>query len=474
MIILDPMIVGILGTSLSTGRLSANWVPELQRQALQQPECVGPLTILNMGRGSQTSDWGVTQAPVIAAQNPTHALIEGFGINDSVVTLGVPAVSQANHIANIVNIIATFRAARADVDITIQTMNPVSAGGAALRPNLAAYYADELTTAAAQSCRALDNYGGVGIPVPPGVATGWPKPLPLHFTYDSDGLHPKWTDAVENYLFPNVLFWLRQRMAEFWGLPAPTPPPSPAPLTVTVEMVAGGGGGGGRFGGGGGAGGSPPPATITLTDYRERIVTVGTGGLGAPGGDESGDPGKDSTFYELIAYGGGEGGGFGTTPVSDGGDGGSGGGAAGYTGPGVVGDGVAGQGNNGGLSAGSSQGPGGGGGKGGVGSPGVGINGGDGGPGAISASPLPPTTRIAPGGPAGRLTGAPGAYAAGYSATDPGAGGAGGVGGNGQPGNSGKVSIWYAGPQRAEGGIVSSYGGFTIHTYFATGTFKLT
>lgn len=180
MTIRPTFALAILGTSLSTGRLSADWPARLQEALQQQPEAVGPIAVYNMGKGSQTSDWGVTRAPDISVLRPTHVLMEGFGINDSVDFGGGPAVTRANHITNLQTIVAELRSKRADVDITIQTMSPVSAAGAASRPALADYYADELAVAALLSTRSLDNYAV------------WPHPLPQAISHEGDGLHPLW------------------------------------------------------------------------------------------------------------------------------------------------------------------------------------------------------------------------------------------------------------------------------------------
>jgi hypothetical protein len=164
--ILTPFTLALLGSSLTTGRLSGDWAPRLAHDLPEQPEAKGPINLYNLGKGSQNSAWGVTQAPVVAGYNPTHVLMEGFAINDSIDFGGGPAISRADHITNMQTIVATLRARNAAVDITIQTMNPVSAAGAAIRPNLPDYYADELATAALLNTRSLDHY------------SAWPHPLP--------------------------------------------------------------------------------------------------------------------------------------------------------------------------------------------------------------------------------------------------------------------------------------------------------
>ncbi|MCA3573158.1 MAG: hypothetical protein IOC86_04525 [Aestuariivirga sp.] len=215
-----PFTLVTYGTSLTTGRLSAQWVERLQQALYGVPEAIGPVIVYNMGRGSQTSAWGAANAYLAANMRPTHILTEGFAINDSALVGGVPQVSQTDHLLNMASMRATWKAANPSVDITWQTMSSVSSDVATGRPNLANYYADEMTYAAAQGDTAIDNYLGPGGAYP-GPSGGWPKPLSPALTYDGDGLHPLWSGADDTYLFPNVRWWARVKMAAYWGLPAP-------------------------------------------------------------------------------------------------------------------------------------------------------------------------------------------------------------------------------------------------------------
>jgi hypothetical protein len=112
----------------------------------------------------------------------------------------------------------TWLAANPDVDITWQSMNGVSTSGSSLRPDLATYYSNGMAQATTWGDSILDNYSGTT--TPGGSATGWVKPLPDALTDNSDGLHPIWDGAVDTYLFPNVVYGVRVKMAEFWGLPS--------------------------------------------------------------------------------------------------------------------------------------------------------------------------------------------------------------------------------------------------------------
>jgi hypothetical protein len=211
-----PFVLVTYGTSLTTGRLSSQWPERLQQGIRGAAECVGPVIVYNMGKGSQTSVWGKDNAYIGGALNPTHILSEGFAINDC--ALGV---SQPDHLTNMGSMRSTWLSYNPDVDITWQTMSSVSTAIAVGRPALASYYADEMTFATSNGDTKIDNYLGAGGSYP-GPVGGWVKPLPDVLTYDSDGLHPIWTGSVETYLWPNVYWWARVKMAEFWGLPAPT------------------------------------------------------------------------------------------------------------------------------------------------------------------------------------------------------------------------------------------------------------
>lgn len=216
-----PFTLVTYGTSLTTGRLSSQWVERLQQTLYGLPEAVGPVVVYNMGKGSQTSVWGAANAYLVANLKPTHILSEGFAINDCALVGGSPQVSQANHLTNMASMRATWKAANPNVDITWQTMNSVGTTTATGRPSLANYYADEMTYAAAQGDTRIDNYLGAGGAYP-GPSSGWPKPLPDALTDNSDGLHPIWTGGTNTYLFPNVRWWARVKMAAFWGLPSPS------------------------------------------------------------------------------------------------------------------------------------------------------------------------------------------------------------------------------------------------------------
>lgn len=172
-IVRPSMVIVTHSSSLGAGRLSTGWPRRLLRSLKGQPECKGPLMLHDMGHGGWTSLDLLNDAANVAALNPTHALFEGGSINSSVVTAGVPARTRAQQIADILARVAIWQAERPGIDLTIQTMNPVSAAGAALRPNLADYYADEVALAATSGWDYRDHYADWVKPLPDNLSNGY-------------------------------------------------------------------------------------------------------------------------------------------------------------------------------------------------------------------------------------------------------------------------------------------------------------
>lgn len=179
------------GTSLTAGRLCnppLPWTYYLFEDMKASPECQGPVRIINTGAGSQTSNFGASQAILKAPLRPTHVLMEDFAINDC--AIGPVTIPQAT--ANFNSMVASYRAANPDVVIVHQTMSPASAGDAS-RTNLPIYYDNGLANAVLNDIESLDNYHGTLL-----VPGGWPKPLPQNLTVAApgpDGFSP-WTGTL--------------------------------------------------------------------------------------------------------------------------------------------------------------------------------------------------------------------------------------------------------------------------------------
>jgi hypothetical protein len=239
-------------------------------------------------------------------------------------------------------------------------------------------------------------------------------------------------------------------------------------ITASYLVVAGGGGAGNSGGGAGGFRTGTASLNPTLT-YTE---TVGGGGaLNTKGGN--------SVFSTITSTGGG----LGSSSMSggNGGSGGGGGNDGGTGGTGNEGGFSPSEGNNGGTRGGA-QSTGGGGGAGAVGGNGpsssVGGNGGNGSASSITGTSV---TYAGGGGGAGLSgggtggTGGGGAAESGATRGQPGTANTGGGGGggyfvSGDKGGSGIVIISYVGAQQFGGGVVTSVGGNTIHTFTTSGT----
>jgi hypothetical protein len=252
--------------------------------------------------------------------------------------------------------------------------------------------------------------------------------------------------------------------------------------SVNYLVVAGGGSGVGNYGGGGGAGGLLA-SSATLTSGTAYTITVGAGGAAASTG--TGNNGTNSIIAGIATATGGGGsslGGAGSAGGSGGG-GGSGSGAGTFSGGAATsGQGFAG--GSGQTDAVTYRSAGGGGGASAVGGNGNGSgNAGAGGAGASSSISGSAVTYAGGGGGGGTGTGGAGgtggggagsASTTGTSGTaNTGGGGGGGFGGfTSGAGGSGIVVIAYLGSQRGTGGTITSSGGYTIHTFTASGTYN--
>ena|GEM_PF-2038643 len=260
--------------------------------------------------------------------------------------------------------------------------------------------------------------------------------------------------------------------------------------TVKALVVGGGGGGGGEIGGGGGGGGVLYEDEFPVKEKAYSVIVgaggAGFAGTGAPAIDNRGLSGSDSLFDSLLATGGGGGGGNNTNTFAIGKAGGSGGGSAeaGY----AAGLGITGQGNSGGLAVNtaSAYGSGGGGGAGGAGGAGTSAVGGAGGAGVLNNISGSSVMYGSGGGGAIYTAGIIGMGASGAgngsklgvsNATAGTANRGGGGGGNNQTvasgnGGSGVVIISYpTNSLTAVGGIMTTSGGNTLHTFNISGRF---
>ena len=250
---------------------------------------------------------------------------------------------------------------------------------------------------------------------------------------------------------------------------------------VDLMVVAGGGGGGGNPTAGAGMSGGGAGGVIYSPQYQviagqSYAVTVGAGGAGGTGSPtyNSGFNGNNSTFGNLVAIGGGRGGGYGNSGVANpsyaGGSGGGGGTRepSSYLGESYIGSGVTGQGNKGGVGIpGSPWCSAGGGGAGSVGGNASGSSGGSGGDGILTyitgtaryygggGGGSSYNTGVGDGGRGGGGMGVLGNGSVGVPGTGGGGGGGGTVGsynsGAGGAGGSGIVIVRYRTPTIGDG-----------------------
>ncbi len=277
-------------------------------------------------------------------------------------------------------------------------------------------------------------------------------------------------------------------------------PVTGTPYTADVLLIGGGGGGGagenaaGGDGGGGGGGGGVINRTITLLSRTSYPALIGQGGPGATiPSVQRGANGGNTTFAGMTAFGGGGGGSDG---LNDGAAGGCGGGANSQFAVATNGgSGTAFQGGGGGSCV-AATGTTGRAGAGGGGTAGVGATrnvnvGGVGGAGGTFITGAPPfliqyggggggggagANAGGAGGAGGGGAGASSTANAGNGLTGTGGGGGGGNGNNsgrcnGGNGGSGIIIISYEGPQRGTGGVVTTVGNKTVHTFTADGTY---
>ncbi len=254
--------------------------------------------------------------------------------------------------------------------------------------------------------------------------------------------------------------------------------------TIGYLIVAGGGAGGSAGPndnrGGGGGGGGFVSGSMMVYKTGSFVVTVGSGGsVVSPSG--TGTNGNTSSFGpNIIALGGGGGGGAATTGRS----GGSGGGGGASLGPGNWSGGAGSQpsqayggfgnaGGTGGTNNVNYRSGGGGGGAGGIGGD-ASISSATGGVG--KGSDLTGSLKYYSGGGgssngSASPQGGGGNYGVAGSVNTGGGGGGATSAAQGGAGGSGIVIIRYSGPQKGTGGTIKELGGYTIHTFFTSGTF---
>lgn len=194
-----PQTVVTYGTSLTAG---GAWVGQMT--GALNARYPGLVTVINSGKGSMWSKWGVDHLEErVIARKPDTVFIE-FAINDAFLNYQTsPAQARTNLVAMIDRILA----ARADTEIILMTMNPAIGRHRENRPQLDAYYQMYREVAKERNLRLIDHHANWS----PMLA----RDAALFSRYVPDGIHPN-AEGCAKVITPAIL--------EALGLPAAPKP----------------------------------------------------------------------------------------------------------------------------------------------------------------------------------------------------------------------------------------------------------
>lgn len=179
------------GTSLTAG---GGWVRQMK--AALDAKFPGQVTLENTAKGGMTSEWGVENFDErVAAKKPDVLFLE-FAVNDAVERFGI---SQAKSRRNLEALIDRARRANPNVEIVLQTTNPVidrPKGHDGHRPDLEKRFETVREVAAAKNTLLVDNESAWRRILEEDEAT-FRKLVP-------DGLHPN-PEGYEKVVTPVLL-----------------------------------------------------------------------------------------------------------------------------------------------------------------------------------------------------------------------------------------------------------------------------
>ncbi|MGE8145910.1 SGNH/GDSL hydrolase family protein [Pseudomonas frederiksbergensis] len=176
------------GTSLTA---SGAWVQQLGDDLNQRYP--GRATVINSGKGSMWSGWGVENLDSrVISKSPDTVFIE-FAINDAFLPHKT-TVEQARK--NLELMIDRIKAAKASTEIILMVTNPVTGGSGVERPKLRDYFQMYRDVAKAKGLRLIDNY-----PKWEAVLKSNPD---LFNQYVADGLHPN-ADGYRAVVVPSLI-----------------------------------------------------------------------------------------------------------------------------------------------------------------------------------------------------------------------------------------------------------------------------
>jgi lysophospholipase L1-like esterase len=176
------------GTSLTA---AGAWVGQLSAE-LKRHYAALPL-VLNSGRSSMWSKWGVDNLDTrVISKNPDTLFIE-FTINDAFLKYST-SVPQAR--SNLLNMVDRVLAANKACEIILMVMNPPIGVHLTSRPNIEAYNQMVRDVATERHLMLIDHY------------PDWQKILnadPKQFTaLVPDGIHPN-AEGCKQVILPNIL-----------------------------------------------------------------------------------------------------------------------------------------------------------------------------------------------------------------------------------------------------------------------------
>lgn len=176
------------GTSLTAG---GAWVGQM-RAALEKA-LPGKVRVINSGKGSMWSKWGVDNLEQRVLANKPDAVFIEFAINDAFLQYAT-SVEQAR--ANLENMIERIKTQNAECEVILMTMNPPIAEHLQRRPKITEYYQMYREVARERHLLLIDH------------APGWEKILSQGETayrdLVPDGIHPN-AKGAEQVITPGIL-----------------------------------------------------------------------------------------------------------------------------------------------------------------------------------------------------------------------------------------------------------------------------
>ncbi|MFM8333120.1 MAG: SGNH/GDSL hydrolase family protein [Candidatus Methylumidiphilus sp.] len=183
-----PQTVVTYGTSLTAG---GAWVDQLS--AALQSRYPGLVTVINSAQAGMWSTWGVENLDERVLRKKPDAVLLEFAINDAHLANNV-SFEQARR--NLEAIVGRIRAANADTEVILMTMNPPAGANLERRPRIHEYYQIYREVAEEQDALLIDLY-----PV-------WLRiqkmDKDLFATYIPDGLHPA-QEGDREVITPEIL-----------------------------------------------------------------------------------------------------------------------------------------------------------------------------------------------------------------------------------------------------------------------------